>query len=109
MRFREGEVVSLHPLVDLSVDKHVKKAAGFRAAATELSGETLAVHYRDELANAPRRHEAGKKYFVAYNSRLASGRRPGRDDEHLSAAATRRASRCPKIRAASTSSTPRSH
>jgi len=78
--------VSLHPLVDLSVDKHVKKAAGFRAAAAELSGEALAVHYRDELANAPRRHEAGKKYFVAYNSRLASERRPGRDDEHLSLA-----------------------
>ncbi len=83
---REGEVVSLHPLVDLSVDKHVKKAAGFRAAAAELSGEALAVHYQDELANAPRRHEAAKKYFVAYNSRLASGRRPGRDDEHLSLA-----------------------
>jgi len=86
MRFWEGEVVSLHPLVDLSVDKHVKKAAGFRASATELTGKALAVHYQDELANAPRRHEAGKKYFVAYNSRLASGRRPGRDDEHLSLA-----------------------
>ncbi len=78
--------MSLHPLVDLSVDKQVKKAAGFRAAAAELSGEALAVHYQDELANAPRRHDAGKKYFVAYNSRLASGRRPGRDDEHLSLA-----------------------
>jgi hypothetical protein len=78
--------VSLHPLVDLSVDKQVKKAAGFRGAAAELSGETLAVHYQAELANAPRRHDAGKKYFVAYNSRLASGRRTGRDDEHLSLA-----------------------
>jgi hypothetical protein len=86
MRVGEGEFVSLHPLVDLSVDKHVKKAAGFRAAAAELNGETLAVHYQAELANAPSRHDAGKKYFVAYNSRLASERRPGRDDEHLSLA-----------------------
>jgi hypothetical protein len=78
--------VSLHPLVDLSVDKQVKKAAGFRTAAAELSGEALAAHYLAELANAPRRHEAGKKYFVAYNRRLATGRRPGRDDEHLSLA-----------------------
>jgi len=78
--------VSLHPLVDLSVDKQVKKAAGFRAAAAELGGEALGVQYQAELANAPRRHEAGKKYFVAYNSRLASGRRPGRDGEHLSLA-----------------------
>lgn len=78
--------MSLHPLVDLSVDKQVKKAAGFREAAAELTGEALGVRYQAELANAPRRHEAGKKYFVAYNSRLASERRPGRDNEHLSLA-----------------------
>jgi hypothetical protein len=80
-----GEVrtVSLHPLVELSEDKEVRKAAGFRAAAAELTGESLRVAYEQELANAPRRHDVGKKYLVAYNSRLAGVRRPRRDSEHL--------------------------
>ena len=86
MRAGRGNVLSLHPLVDLSVDKEVKKAAGFRAVAAELSGEVLAVSYQQELAQAPRRHDVGKKYFVAYNSRLAAARRPGRDEEHASLA-----------------------
>jgi len=75
--------LSLHPLVDLSIDKEVKKAAGFRAAATELKGEGLNGLYETEFANAPDRADAGKKYFVAYNSRLAAQRKPGRDDEHF--------------------------
>ena len=78
--------MSLHPLVDLSVDKEVKKAAGFRAAAVDLTGESLEGHYQVELANAPRRGDAGREYFVAYNSRLASGRKNGRDDEHFALA-----------------------
>lgn len=78
--------MSLHPLLDLSLDKEVKKAAGFRAVAARLTGEELGAWYRQELENAPRRRDAGKKYFVAYNSRLASERRPGRDAEHLSLA-----------------------
>jgi hypothetical protein len=78
--------LSLHPLVDLSVDAEVKKAAGFRAAATELTGEAIGTRYEQELANAPSRHDAGKKYFVAYNSRLAGARKPSRDGEHLSLA-----------------------
>ncbi len=75
--------MSLHPLVDLSVGKEVKKAAGFRAAAVELNGEGLSVLHQSEVANAPRRADTGRKYFVAYNSRLASERKPGRDDEHF--------------------------
>jgi hypothetical protein len=78
--------VSLHPLVDASLDAEVKKAAGFRRVAAELTGEILGGHYRLELANAPRRHEGGKRYFVAYNRRLAAERRPRRDDEHLALA-----------------------
>jgi hypothetical protein len=78
--------VSLHPLLELSVDNEVRKAAGFRAVAARLTGAELGAWYREELANAPRRREAGKRYFVAYNSRLASERRPGRDGEHLSLA-----------------------
>lgn len=78
--------MSLHPLADLAADAEVRKAAGFRAAATELTGESLGARYQEELANAPRRADAGRKYFVAYNSRLAAERKAGRDDEHLSLA-----------------------
>jgi len=80
--------LSLHPLADLAADAEVRKAAGFRAAATELTGEGLSVHYQAEIANAPDRAGAGRKYFVAYNSRLAAERKAGRDDEHLSLALT---------------------
>lgn len=78
--------MSLHPLIQLSNDPAVRQAAGFREAATGLTGEELAVLYQRELENAPRRQEAGKKYFVAPNSKLASERRRGRDDEHLAIA-----------------------
>lgn len=80
--------MSLHPIADLAADAEVRKAAGFRAAATDLTGEALSAHYTAEIANAPRRADAGRKYFVAYNSRLAAERKAGRDDEHLSLALT---------------------
>ncbi|MEE2678188.1 MAG: hypothetical protein VX546_06375 [Myxococcota bacterium] len=78
--------MSLHPLVDLAADKEVRKAAGFRAIASELTGERLAELYNAEMTNAPRRQDAGRKYFVAYNKRLGAQRKPGRDDEHVSLA-----------------------
>lgn len=78
--------MSLHPLVDLAADKEVRKAAGFRVMAAELTGENLSERYTEETANAPRRQDAGRKYFVAYNSRLSATRKPGRDDEHASLA-----------------------
>lgn len=78
--------VSLHPLVELSRDPEVCKAAGFRSVATELTGEALGARYAQELAAAPHRHAAGKKYLVAYNSRLAASRKPRRDSEHVSLA-----------------------
>jgi hypothetical protein len=75
--------VSLHPLVELSGNQEVRKAAGFRVAAAELTGEALGAHYQQEAEVAPHRHDAGKKYLVAYNSRLAGSRKPRRDAEHL--------------------------
>jgi hypothetical protein len=75
-----------HPLTDLSADAEVRRAAGFRQVASELTGEILAARYEEERQGAPRRREAGRKYLVAYNSRLAAGRRPARDAEHLSLA-----------------------
>ena len=80
--------MSLHPLADLAADAEVRKAAGFRVAATNLTGESLSALFATETANAPRRADAGRKYFVAYNSRLAAERKAGRDDEHLSLALT---------------------
>ncbi len=81
--------MSLHPLIDLANDKEVRKAAGFRGVAAGLAGEALAEKYREEIANAPRRSDAGKRYLVAYNTRLAASRRANRDAEHLSIALLR--------------------
>ncbi len=81
--------MSLHPLIDLANDKEVRKAAGFRGVAAELGGEALAEKYREELANAPRRSDAGKRHLVGYNTRLAASRRASRDAEHLSIALLR--------------------
>jgi hypothetical protein len=78
--------VSTHPLVSLSADVEVRRAAGFRAVAAEMSGESLGVAFHREVEGAPRRHAAGRKYLTAYNSRLAAGRRPARDSEHLALA-----------------------
>ena len=78
--------MGLHPLLELAHSPAVKQAAGFRQAASELSGEKLAPLYEQERKNAPLRHAAGKKYFVAPNLRLAAERRPERDTDHLSIA-----------------------
>ncbi len=78
--------MSQHPLLDLASDPSVRQAAAFGAAAADLGGEQLAELYEREVQAAPRRPEAGKKYFVAYNSKLASARKPSRDSEHAAIA-----------------------
>ena len=78
--------MSQHLLIDLANDRSVKQATGFKQAAAELQGEKLAELYKQEIANAPRRADAGKKYFVAFNSKLASSARLGRESEHASIA-----------------------
>jgi len=75
-----------HPLINLSNDRTVKQATGFKQAAADLRGEKLAEMYQQELANAPRRAAAGKKFFASFNAKLASARRAGRDGEHASIA-----------------------
>lgn len=85
----QGEcALSQHPLIDLANNREVKQATGFKKIAAELRGEKLAELYQQEIANAPRRADAGKKFFVGHNSKLASVRRPGRDAEHVSIALT---------------------
>jgi len=78
--------LSQHPLIDLANTREVKQATGFKKIAAELRGEDLSELYNQELANAPRRADAGKKYFVSHNTKLASERRTGRDGEHVSIA-----------------------
>ena len=79
-----------HPLIERAADKQVRQAKGFQEAAAALTGDVLLAEYEKELASAPRRPEAGKKYLVAFNSRLAAELKPGREGEHLCIALARR-------------------
>ncbi len=77
--------MSTHPLIDLAVEREVKKVTGFRQAATELTGAGLAEMYARERENAPNRHDEGKEYFVGHTGELRS--KPTADrDEHLAIA-----------------------
>jgi len=76
--------VQLHPLIELSNDREVRQAKGFKDAAAALTGEQLTSHYETELSNAPKRAEAGKKYLV--KAKPPTSRRPNKDEEHLSLA-----------------------
>lgn len=78
--------MSRHPLIERSNDREVRQAKGFRDAAAKLSGEELAAEYRREVEAAPRRAEAGRKFLVSHNTKLAAERRPGRDGEHAAIA-----------------------
>ena len=78
--------MSRHPLLKLANDRKVRQASEFRAAAEGLSGEQLAVLYRQEVESAPRRRAAGLSYLAPYSRRLSGARRKKRDDEHLAVA-----------------------
>jgi len=74
-----------HPLVELAVDREIKKVTGFRKAAIELNGEKLLELYEQQKEAAPKRHEAEKKYFGQHDGTLPS--KPKADkDEHLAIA-----------------------
>lgn len=78
--------MSLHPLIELSTDREVKQAKGFKAAAAELNGEKLEALYQQEVANAPRRHDEDKKHLDVKTGRVPTGRQSGKDDRHLALA-----------------------
>jgi hypothetical protein len=78
-----------HPLIQLASDREVRQAAGFRKAASRLSGEALAQAYSEEESSAPRLHEAGRRYLVNRSGRPASERKRNKDEEHLGAALVR--------------------
>src|SRR5262249_8855968 len=61
---REGERVSPHPLIERARDREVRQASRFRDAAEKLAGEGLRKEWEEEVASAPRRHQAGKRYLA---------------------------------------------
>ncbi len=77
--------MGLHPLIERSKDREVRQAKGFRQAAAELSGEALAKDYEDELAQAPRRSAAGRRYLA----NRTKPRRGSREDDQLAMALSR--------------------
>jgi hypothetical protein len=85
-RHEGGSRVTRHPLVERARDPRVRQARGFREAAAELSGATLAAEFEREREGAPRRSEARKKHLVQPNQRLAAERHPDRDAEHAALA-----------------------
>jgi len=78
-----------HPLFALSQDREVRQSAGFRKAAAALDGEALASAFEQERANAPRLHDAGRRYFVKRSGKPATERRRNKDAEHVGAALVR--------------------
>lgn len=81
--------MTVHPLLALSQDRDVRHSSGFRRAAAELSGEALAAHWRQELGQAPRRAEAGKRYLQPHGGKPAAARQRSRDGDHLAGALVR--------------------
>ncbi|MBW2280782.1 MAG: hypothetical protein JRG76_00660 [Deltaproteobacteria bacterium] len=77
--------MSQQPLVELAVDREIKKVTGFRKAAIELNGEKLLELYEQQKELAPKRRDAEKKYFGQHDGTLPS--KPKADkDEHLAIA-----------------------
>lgn len=76
--------LSSHPLIDRSAQREVRQSRGFREVAAALTGADIAKDYAEEVAGAPRRGEAGKRYLVSHNTKLAAERKAARDGEHAS-------------------------
>jgi hypothetical protein len=74
-----------HPLLELANSRDAKQAKGFREVAEGLRGDVLDELYKREVANAPRRRDAGKKYFGSH-PKPPTSRRNGKDAEHLAMA-----------------------
>jgi hypothetical protein len=77
--------VANHPLVELAIDREVKKVTGFRKAAIDLNGARLLELYEQQVESAPRRHEAEKKYFGQHDGSLPGKPKADKDD-HLALA-----------------------
>jgi hypothetical protein len=82
--------VSRHPLIELANDREVRQSKGFRLAAERINGEALAEMYQQEVANAPKRYDADKKFLVGQKGTVARGGKTGKPHEHLSVALVNR-------------------
>jgi hypothetical protein len=82
--------VGQHPLIELANDREVRQSKGFREAAARLTGEALAEMYQQEVANAPKRYDAGKKFLAGQKGFVSRGGTAGRPHEHLSMALVNR-------------------
>ncbi|MEE3327895.1 MAG: hypothetical protein VX252_11215 [Myxococcota bacterium] len=78
--------MSLHPLIELSVDREVKQAKGFKAVAAQHTGETLELLYQQETSAAPGRSGLGKKYLGVKTGRIPKAPQAGKDDRHAAMA-----------------------
>jgi len=56
--------VSPHPLIERARDREVRQANRFRDAAEKLGADALRKEWDEEVASAPRRQPAGKRYLV---------------------------------------------
>ena len=56
--------MSANPLFELSGDREVRQAKGFRKVASELNGEKLNELYDQARQNAPNRSSVGRKFLV---------------------------------------------
>jgi hypothetical protein len=82
--------VSQHPLIELANDREVRQSKGFREAAEQLTGEALAEMYQQEVANAPKRYDADKKFLLGQRGVAPRGGKSGKPHEHLSVALVNR-------------------
>ncbi len=57
-------------LFELAADREVRKAAGFREVAKGLDAQILLDLYQKQLESAPRRGDAGKKFFAEHDGTL---------------------------------------
>jgi hypothetical protein len=81
--------VSLHPLLALAESRDVRHSSAFRKVAADLTGVAIAEHWAAELAVAPRRAEAGKRYLPRHGGKPPSARQRARDVEHVAGALVR--------------------
>ncbi len=81
----------MHPLVERSEQREVRKASDFRLCAQALTGAQLADEFQQECASAPSRSSGGRKHLLAPNRRLAAERGGARRDcEHAAIALVQR-------------------
>lgn len=72
-------------LIELSIDREVRKAAGFREVAKKISPQILRTLYDNQVKESPRRADAGKPYFGSRDGTLPK-RGAKRDEDQLAIA-----------------------